>query len=53
VFKSHKPLAAARFLMGSSLTTIGLATLGLALAAPAFAQTELSPVQVQGEGAGG
>ena len=47
MFKTSMPLAAARFLMGSSLTTIALT-----LAAPALAQTELSPVQVQGEGAG-
>jgi catecholate siderophore receptor len=52
MFKTSMPLAAARLLMGSSLTTAGLATITLALAAPAFAQTELSPVQVQGEGAG-
>ena len=47
MFKNRQPLVAARFLMGSSLASIGLA-----LAAPAFAQTELSPVQVEGAATG-
>ena len=47
MIKANMPLSAARLLMGSSIAAISLA-----LAAPAFAQIETPPVQVQGEGTG-